>query len=43
MVYNDWIFDKEVIKMSNQKCTTEFKKKVVEFYLDHHTVNKGAA
>ena len=26
--------------MSNQKYTTEFKKKVVEFYLDHHTVKE---
>ena len=28
--------------MSNQKYTTEFKKKVVEFYLDHHTVKDHA-
>ena len=40
MMYNDWIFDKEVIKLSNQKYTTEFKKQVVEFYLDHHTVKE---
>ena len=26
--------------MSNQKYATEFKKKVVEFYLDHHTVKE---
>lgn len=26
--------------MSNQKYTTEFKKQVVEFYLDHHTVKE---
>lgn len=26
--------------MSNQKYTTEFNKKVVEFYLDHHTVKE---
>lgn len=26
--------------MSNNKYTTEFKKKVVEFYLDHHTVKE---
>ena len=26
--------------MSNQKYTIEFKKQVVEFYLDHHTVKE---
>lgn len=26
--------------MSNQKYTTEFKKHVVEFYLDHHTMKE---
>ena len=26
--------------MSNQKYTLEFKKQVVEFYLDHHTVKE---
>lgn len=26
--------------MSNQKYATEFKKQVVEFYLDHHTVKE---
>ena len=40
MVYNDWIFDKEVIKKSNQKYTIEFKKQVVEFYLDHYAVKE---
>ena len=39
-MYNDWIFDKEVIKMSNQKYTIEFKKQVVEFYPGHHTVKE---